>query len=151
MPAPSGVLRRRTSALGWPAEWPDRCVGIDQVAPHHQKGTANMAQQTTVALIDDIDGGKAAETVSFGLDGSIYEIDLSKKNATALRKALGEFTASARKVRAGKPAAAAKAARTPARVDAKAGREWAQEQGIAVSARGRVPSDVVEKYQAAVG
>jgi hypothetical protein len=113
-----------------------------------------MAQQTTVALIDDIDGGKAAETVSFGLDGSIYEIDLSKKNATALRKALGEFTASARKVRAGK--AAAKVARTttaaaPARVDARAVREWAQEQGIAVSARGRVPSDVVEKYQAAVG
>ena len=39
----------------------------------------------------------------------------------------------------------------PARVDARAVREWAQEQGIAVSARGRVPSDVVEKYQAAVG
>src|SRR6478752_1378186 len=153
MPAPSGVLRRRTSALGWPAEWPDRCVGIDQVAPHHQKGTANMAQQTTVALIDDIDGGKAAETVSFGLDGSIYEIDLSKKNATALRKALGEFTASARKVRAGKAAAAkvTRSAAAPARVDARAVREWAQEQGIAVSARGRVPSDVVEKYQAAVG
>ena len=113
-----------------------------------------MAQQTTVALIDDIDGGKAAETVSFGLDGSIYEIDLSKKNATALRKALGEFTASARKVRAGKAAAAAKVTRSaaaPARVDAKAVREWAQEQGIAVSARGRVPSDVVEKYQAAIG
>ena len=29
----------------------------------------NMAQQTTVTLTDDIDGGKAAETVSFGLDG----------------------------------------------------------------------------------
>ena len=113
-----------------------------------------MAQQTTVALIDDIDGGKAAETVSFGLDGSIYEIDLSKKNATALRKALGEFTASARKVRAGKAASkVARAATTaaPTRVDARAVREWAQEQGIAVSARGRVPSDVVEKYQAAVG
>src|SRR6476659_2859046 len=122
MPAPSGVLRRRTSALGWPAEWSDRCVGIDQVAPHHQKGTANMAQQTTVALIYDIDGGKAAETVSFGLDGSIYEIDLSKKNATALRKALGEFTASARKVRAGNAAAAkvTRSAAAPARVDARA-------------------------------
>jgi len=112
-----------------------------------------MAQQTTVALIDDIDGGKAAETVSFGLDGSIYEIDLSKKNATALRKALGEFTASARKVRGGKAGAAkvSRSAASPARVDARAVREWAQEQGIAVSARGRVPSDIVEKYQAATG
>lgn len=109
-----------------------------------------MAQQTTVTLTDDLDGGKAAETVSFGLDGRIYEIDLSKKNAAALRKALGEFTSSARAVRAGK--AAAKAGRTPStRVDAKAVREWAQEQGIAVSARGRVPAEIVEQYQTAVG
>jgi hypothetical protein len=108
-----------------------------------------MAQQTTVTLTDDIDGGKAAETVSFGLDGRIYEIDLSKKNAAALRKALGEFTASARHVRPGR--SAAKVTKAPARVDAKAVREWAQSQGIAVSARGRVPSEVVEQYQAAVG
>ena len=67
----------------------------------HRKAPANMAQQTTVTLTDDLDGGKAAETVTFGLDGRVYEIDLSKKNAAALRKALGEFTASARRVRAG--------------------------------------------------
>jgi hypothetical protein len=107
-----------------------------------------MAQQTTVTLTDDLDGGKAAETVTFGLDGRIYEIDLSKKNAAALRKALGEFTSSARRVRSGRPAAA-KAARSTDRVDAKAVREWAQAQGIQVSARGRVPADVVEQYQAA--
>jgi len=110
-----------------------------------------MAQQTTVTLTDDLDGGKAAETVSFGIDGHIYEIDLSKKNAAALRKALGDYTASARRVRAGRAAAAkATLARTPStRVDAKAVREWAQEQGIPVSARGRVPSEIVDQYQAA--
>jgi hypothetical protein len=112
-----------------------------------------MAQQTTVTLTDDLDGGKAAETVTFGLDGRTYEIDLSKKNASALRKALGEFTAAARKVRAGRPAAAAaataKTARPSTRIDAKAVREWAQANDVAVSARGRVPSEVVEKYQAA--
>ena len=110
-----------------------------------------MAQQTTVTLTDDLDGGKAAETVTFGLDGRTYEIDLSKKNASALRKALGEFTASARKVRSGRPAAAAaaKTARPSARIDAKAVREWAQANNVAVSARGRVPSEVVDKYQAA--
>lgn len=126
-----------------------RCGGMDKVHPNTTRKARNMAQQTTVTLTDDIDGGKAAETVSFGLDGRIYEIDLSKKNATALRKALGEFTASARHVRAGK--STAKAVRTPARVDAKAVREWAQSQGIAVSARGRVPAELVEQYQAAVG
>lgn len=110
-----------------------------------------MAQQTTVTLTDDLDGGKAAETVTFGLDGRVYEIDLSKKNAAALRKVLGEFTGSARRVRSGRPAAtsAAKVGRSADRVDAKAVREWAQGQGIAVSARGRVPAEVVEQYQAA--
>ncbi len=109
-----------------------------------------MAQQTTVTLTDDLDGGKAAETVSFGLDGRIYEIDLSKKNAAALRKALGEFTASARRVRSGRPAAV-RTVKTSERVDAKAIREWAQENGYKVSARGRVPSDVVERFQEANG
>lgn len=108
-----------------------------------------MAQQTTVTLTDDLDGGKAAETVTFGLDGRVYEIDLSKKNAAALRKVLGEFTGSARRVRSGKPAAAKAASGPSDRVDAKSVREWAQEQGIAVSARGRVPAEVVEQYQAA--
>ena len=109
-----------------------------------------MAQQTTVTLTDDLDGGKAAETVSFGLDGRIYEIDLSKKNAAALRKALGEFTASARPVRSGRPAVKVPRAAT-VRVDAKAIREWAQEQGYKVSARGRVPSDIVARFQEANG
>ncbi len=106
-----------------------------------------MAQQTTVTLTDDLDGGKAAETVSFGLDGRIYEIDLSKKNAAALRKALGEFTASARQVRSGRPVV--RTAQPSGKVDARAIREWAQENGYKVSARGRVPADVVERFQEA--
>jgi len=109
-----------------------------------------MAQQTTVTLTDDLDGGRAVETVTFGLDGRVYEIDLSKKNAAALRKALGEFTSNARRVRSGKPAAV-KSVRSSSRVDAKAVREWALENGLTVSARGRVPSDIVEKYQASIG
>ena len=110
-----------------------------------------MAQQTTVTLTDDLDGTKAAETVRFGLDGRSYEIDLNKRNAAALRKALGEFTAAARKVRGGRPAAKPAAAAAPAKVDAKAVREWAAANGITVSARGRIPSDVAEKYEAAAG
>jgi len=40
-----------------------------------------MAQKTLILLQDDLDGSEAAETVSFGLDGKSYEIDLSEKNA----------------------------------------------------------------------
>lgn len=110
-----------------------------------------MAQQTTVTLTDDLDGTKAAETVRFGLDGRSYEIDLNKRNAAALRKALGEFTAAARKVRGGRAASKPAAPAAPVKVDAKAVREWAAANGITVSARGRIPSDVVEKYEAAAG
>jgi hypothetical protein len=50
-----------------------------------------MAQKITVTLEDDLDGGPAAETVRFGLGGAEYEIDLSKKNATAFRRQLAPF------------------------------------------------------------
>lgn len=111
-----------------------------------------MAQQTTVTLTDDLDGTKAAETVRFGLDGRSYEIDLNKRNAAALRKVLAEFTAAARKVRGtrtvSKPVAAAPVA---ARIDAKAVREWAAANGITVSARGRIPADVLSQYEESLG
>ena len=46
-----------------------------------------MARELIEKLIDDLDGSEATETVTFGLDGTSYEIDLNKKNAAALRKA----------------------------------------------------------------
>jgi hypothetical protein len=55
-----------------------------------------MAQNIIIELIDDIDGGKADQTVSFALDSKSYEIDLNKKNAEKLRKAIEPFIAKAR-------------------------------------------------------
>lgn len=48
-----------------------------------------MASKTVVELFDDLDGGRADETVKFAMDGVEYEIDLSSTNAAALR---GVFT-----------------------------------------------------------
>jgi hypothetical protein len=45
----------------------------------------------TVALEDDLDGGPADKTVRFGMGGSEYEVDLSKKNATAFRRPARTF------------------------------------------------------------
>jgi hypothetical protein len=58
-----------------------------------------MAQKTIVQLIDDLDGtsNDSIETVTFGLDGVVYEIDLSDDNAETLRDNLAEFIASARR------------------------------------------------------
>ena len=57
-----------------------------------------MAKKVQVTLVDDIDQSTAAETVSFGLDGAVYEIDLSKSNARKLREALSLYVGSARRV-----------------------------------------------------
>ena len=111
-----------------------------------------MAQQTSVSLVDDLDGGKAAETVAFGLDGASFEIDLSKKNATALRKALTQFVERGRQVKAQASLAGKRNQKRPVPRNGPAPavvREWAVGQGIAVSPRGRVSADVVAQYEAA--
>jgi len=108
-----------------------------------------MAQKVTVALEDDLDGGPADETVRFGFDGSDYEIDLSAKNARAFRKKLAPFIEHAR-------SPARESARRPGRTAAGRQRSadvraWANEHGIAISARGRIPASVLEQYKSARG
>ena len=61
-------------------------------------GVEGILVARKVVLVDDIDGNDADETVSFGLDGTSYEIDLSSDNAAALRDALAEYVDHARKV-----------------------------------------------------
>ena len=117
-----------------------------------------MAQQTSINLIDDLTGGQAAETVRFALDGNSFEIDLSKKNAAALRKALGEFVANARKATPAK--AAGRGVKTATSVtpsgESKADRAaylsavrtWAHDNGLRVGDRGRIPQDILTQYEA---
>ena len=57
-----------------------------------------MAQKVNIVLVDDIDESEAVETVTFGLDGTSYEIDLNKKHAAALRDAVSFYVGHARKV-----------------------------------------------------
>jgi hypothetical protein len=47
--------------------------------------------ETIVTLTDDLDGSKADRTLAFGYDGGSYEIDLSKKNATAAAQGTGSL------------------------------------------------------------
>jgi hypothetical protein len=109
-----------------------------------------MAQRTQVLLIDDLDGGEAADTVRFGLDGTEYEIDLSAAHSEELREALERYVAHARRA-GGTAKSAARSRRGSAALDTAAVREWAKGQGIEVKDRGRVPADIVERYKAAAG
>ncbi len=105
-----------------------------------------MARKVQYLLVDDLDGGEAEETVSFGLDGTSYEIDLSKKNAKALRDALAPYVGSAR--RAGGRRGRGRGGRGGARTsDTAAIREWARSQGMKISDRGRIPADIIDKYE----
>lgn len=109
----------------------------------------NMAQITEVKLIDDLDGGEADETISFTLDGKAFEIDLNNENAAGLRDALAPFVGAAR--RAGGAAAVSRtksyARSTRTRQETAEIREWAAANGHSVSARGRIPSAVIEAYE----
>src|SRR5205809_5599616 len=108
---------------------------------------AGMAEKITVALEDDLDGGPADETIRFGIGGAEYEIDLSKKNSTAFRRKLAPFIEHARKADRGQRR---RSGRTAASRERSGGiRAWAQDQGIVVSARGRIPASLVEQYEAA--
>ena len=111
-----------------------------------------MAQKVTVTLVDDLDGTEAEETVEFGLDGASYQIDLSEDNAERLRDALAEYVEHARRSGGRKRATARPPAGRPAR-PATADREqnqairaWARKQGMKVSDRGRIPSEVIDAY-----
>lgn len=115
-----------------------------------------MAKETITRLIDDLDGGEAAETVTFGLDGHSYEIDLSTKNATKLRNALAAFVESGSRVsgRSGGVASRSGRGRSTAAVEREqnqAIRAWAQRKGIEVAPRGRIKAEVVEMYQRSAG
>src|SRR5437879_11098229 len=107
-----------------------------------------MAQEVTGSLVDDLSGSQADETVSFGLDGKSYEIDLSSKNADKLRGALADYVAAARKPGGGRKASAASTTRRPAvdREQNQAIREWARSKGMKVNDRGRIPTEVVDAY-----
>jgi hypothetical protein len=97
-------------------------------------------------LVDDLDGTDAEETVSFAIDGSNYEIDLSKANATELRQALAPYIQAGRKVSGGRRRKGQRAAAATSASDI---RQWARENGWDVPDRGRVSAEVREAYAAA--
>src|SRR5687768_16301529 len=109
-----------------------------------------MAQKVTVVLVDDIDGGAADETVSFGLDGVAYEIDLSTKNAATFRDSLAQYVGTARKVGSRSSTRGASRRRAAGGDNRTAQiREWARANGHKVNERGRIPATVVEAYNKA--
>jgi hypothetical protein len=114
-----------------------------------------MARKVQVILSDDLDENLSAdETVSFALDGTSYEIDLSDKNAQEMREVFSRYVHAARKVGrgSGRASGGGRSRATGGRMDreqAGAIRDWARKNGHQVSDRGRIPASVVEAYESA--
>ncbi|HTJ37064.1 MAG TPA: Lsr2 family protein [Dactylosporangium sp.] len=116
-----------------------------------------MAKRVIQELIDDLDGKPADESVTFGIDGVQYSIDLSKKNAEKLRAALKPYISAGTKV-GRTPTVQARTAsgrgRGTTRGDRdqnRAIREWAQNAGFQVSDRGRIKQEIVDQFHASTG
>ncbi|MCU1621391.1 MAG: lsr [Frankiales bacterium] len=114
-----------------------------------------MAQRVQVLLVCDLHEGdvEGTETITFGLDGVSYEIDVCDTHAGELRDAFATYVGQGR--RAGRTAAAGgrrRAASTrgsgsPDRIAAI--RDWGRKNGHQVSERGRLAATLVEAYDKA--
>jgi hypothetical protein len=114
-----------------------------------------MAQKVIVELVDDLDGSASGDisTITFGLDGVDYEIDLSEANASKLRDAVADFVSAARRtggrIKRG-TSAPSSTTRPPAdREQTKAIRAWARQNGYDLAERGRIPRTIIAAYEEA--
>ena len=107
-----------------------------------------MAQKVLVTYACDYDKKEIPQgqerTRSFGLDGHNYEIDLCKKHSDKLDEVFKRYAGFARKAatRAVRRRRTAAHRQRSARI-----RAWAKDRGIPVSDRGRIPSDVISRYE----
>ncbi|HUB38051.1 MAG TPA: Lsr2 family protein [Streptosporangiaceae bacterium] len=107
-----------------------------------------MTSIVSVVVSDDLDGSPNAETVAFGFDGVNYQIDLAEKNRAKLAEDFAPYVNAGRKVSQRRPRSA-NARQSGSRVDQAAARAWAKEQGLKVSARGRISAEIIQQYEAA--
>lgn len=126
-----------------------------------------MAQRVIVTMADDMDGTEETETdkvktVHFALEKNVFAIDLRPANEEKLRGLLAPYISKARAAdpeyrRTVAPVNGNGTGRTthvPAprdRASRERGRlirDWAKREGIPISERGRIPSEVEKQYVA---
>ena len=143
---------RRDSAVFFALEFLIVSGCIQHASPtYHARGqveSRKMAQKVLVQLVDDLDGTSSEDisTVTFGLDGAEYEIELSDRNAENLRKELEEYVAAARRTGGRRRRVASPNGAQANQGEAGVIREWARENGYELAARGRIPGHVIEAY-----
>ncbi|MGH3797641.1 MAG: histone-like nucleoid-structuring protein Lsr2 [Pseudonocardiaceae bacterium] len=109
-----------------------------------------MAQKVVREFIDDIDGSPAERTFTFTVEGTAYEIDLSRENIAEFKSAIGGFVESARKAKNTRTSARQRGASTTdlgqRRDRLNEVRQWARNNGYTVSDRGRLSAEVLAAF-----
>lgn len=117
-----------------------------------------MAQRILTVLTCDLHDKdvEAVESVAFSVQGTSYEMDLCESHLKKFNDSLATFTSGAR--------TGGHAVRTPRRTrrtsrrraggspssggsETRVIREWALSNGHAISAKGRIPTHIVEQYR----
>jgi hypothetical protein len=115
------------------------------------EGGRKVAQKVSVTYVCDYDQKEIPEgehrTRRFSLDGRDYEIDLCARHGGKLDETIGRYAQHAR--RASARAQPVKRRTAAHRQHSANVRAWAKTQGIDVGDRGRIPADVVARYEAA--
>lgn len=121
-------------------------------AIHILKGPKVSRRENKMAiktvLVDDLDETEGAETRPFSIGGTDYEIHLTDKHYGEMERAMQKYVAAARKRGHRRQATKTKITRPSSGTDMKAIREWAGKQGLPVSDRGKIPQDIVDKFNA---
>lgn len=108
-----------------------------------------MAKRVTVALVDDLDGTTADETVEFSVQREQYEIDLSAANIEKLNNALQPFVSAGRLVGKAKKKLAPTPQTSAKTLELQKIRDWCNANGFAVHGRGRIPQVAQQAYDKA--
>jgi hypothetical protein len=114
-----------------------------------REGGKQVAQKVSVTYACDLDDKEIPvgeqHSLTFGLDGQEYEIDLCAKHSERFSQVVGKFTEHARReaVRGSR-----RKRRTAANRQRSAEiRAWAKHSGFEVSDRGRIPTDVLNRFE----
>ncbi|QNJ57084.1 nucloid associated Lsr2-like [Gordonia phage Rabbitrun] len=116
-----------------------------------------MSRQEVIRVIDDYDGqpieNEEPIVMEFSVEGEQYQLDLRPSNVTKFQKDMTKWTDKAQKVggrrkRRAKAVAPTKAAKSAELAEI---RNWARDNGYEVSDKGRVPAEIREAFEAAVG
>lgn len=109
-----------------------------------------MARREVTHYFDDLNNtplnDDEVNTVRFGFEGTEYVLDLSEDNAQEFHQLLEPYVNVARKIT---PTRTTRRENVNSRGNSRAIRAWAQDQGIKVADRGKIPHEVIEAYTTA--